>query len=216
MDNKGLSIYRFFAEAHHAEALLLGNVWISTLSSCRNYEDPKQGDPEEAHETYYSGYAVGGSDDPRFVEVANRSGIKIGSNCIDIQISNCRRRTSIPDAYVLCTTTDYSPEKFSGTFGSNCVKITNIKRFFIAISNEIKKSNAIREFCAGKVIYKQRSYCEMECPPGKIGFVKPYDLYSEQKEFRFLWIPEKTDKLQPFLLKCPGISAYCSLQQRVR
>jgi hypothetical protein len=60
LDEHNESIYRFFSEEYQANALAQGEVWLSTLETCRAYEDPAQGDLEEAHETYNSGHAVGG------------------------------------------------------------------------------------------------------------------------------------------------------------
>jgi hypothetical protein len=209
LDEQGGSIYRFFKEAWQADALAQGDIWLSTLNTCRAYEDPEQGDSEEAHETYNSGHAVGGSDDPQFVEVARRSGIHIGPGCSNITISNNTRKTSIPDAYVLCTTTEFSPDKLSDTFGKYCVEITNPRQFFILASESLESVTSIRQAVAGKVIYKDRFYSGVKSPPGPIGFVKPPDLYASQKEFRLLWIPKSTIEMAPFLLKCPAVSHMC-------
>ncbi|MBU2731655.1 hypothetical protein [Acidithiobacillus ferridurans] len=203
------SVYRFFQEEWQADALACGDVWLSTLETCRAYEDPAQGDPEEAHETYNSGHAVGGSDDPDFVEIARRSGIHIGPGCSNITLSNNTRKTVLPNAYVLCTTTEFSPEKLSDTFGRYCVEITSPKDFFVRVSASLEKSTQIKEAVAGKVIYKDRHYTGMESPPGPIGFVKPPDFYATQKEFRLLWVPENSTGLTPFLLKCPEASYLC-------
>lgn len=203
------SVYRFFQEELHADALARGEVWLSTLATCRAYEDPEQGDPEEAHETYNSGHAVGGSTDSDFVEVARRSGIHIGPGCSNITLSNDTRKTVLPDAYVLCTTIEFSPEKLSETFGRYCVEITNPKEFFVLVSESLEKPIPIKEAAAGKVIYKDRSYTGMESPPGPMGFVKPPDLYAHQREFRLLWVPENSKDLAPFLLKCPEVAHLC-------
>ena len=203
------SVYRFFQEEWQADALACGDVWLSTLETCRAYEDPAQGDPEEAHETYNSGHAVGGSDDPDFVEIARRSGIHIGPGCSNITLSNNTRKTVLPNAYVLCTTTEFSPEKLSDTFGRYCVEITSPKDFFVRVSASLEKSTQIKEAVAGKVIYKDRHYTGMESPPGPIGFVKPPEFYATQKEFRLLWVPENSTGLTPFLLKCPEASYLC-------
>ncbi|MBB1380504.1 hypothetical protein H5071_00685 [Shewanella sp. SR41-2] len=209
LDEHNESIYRFFSEEYQANSLAQGEVWLSTLETCRAYEDPAQGDPEEAHEVYNSGHAVGGSDDTKFVERASRSGIQIGPGCSDITVSNCSSSVSLPDAYVLCTTIEYSPEKLSDTFGKYCVEITNPRAFFIGVSKILENHISIKEAAAGKVIYKDRIYTGLESPPGPIGFVKPPDLYSSQKEFRFLWLPLGSAKLTPFLLKCPELSTIC-------
>jgi len=203
------SVYRFFPEEWQADALVSGNVWISTLETCRAYEDPKQGDADEAKESYNSGHAVGGSDDASFVEVARRSGIHIGQGCSNITVNNCTNIKTLPDAYVLCTTSQYSPENLNESFGKHCVEITDPKKFFVVVSRCFEKKTVIKEAAAGKVIYKDRHYTGLENPPGPIGFVKPYDQYVEQKEFRFLWIPETTENIEPLLLNCPEIIDLC-------
>ena len=210
LDEHNESIYRFFSEEYQANALAQGEVWLSTLETCRAHEDPAQGDPEEAHETYNSGNAVGGSDDPNFVERARRSGIHIGPGCRNITVSDCSNRVSLPDTYVLCTTVEFSPEKLSETFGKYCVEITNPRAFFLGVSKQLEDHASIKEAAAGKVIYKDRKYTGLESPPGPIGFVKPPDVYSSQNEFRFLWVPERNaSRLTPFLLKCPELSSIC-------
>lgn len=209
LDEHSKSVYRFFQEEWQADALARGDVWLSTLETCRTYENPEQGDSEEGHETYNSGHAVGGSNDQELVEVARRSGIHIGPGCSNITISNNTRKAVLPDAYVLCTTTEFSPEKLSETFGRYCVEITNPRHFFIAISEALEGIVSIREAAAGNVIYKNRLYTGMEHPPGPIGFVKPPDLYASQKEFRFLWIPRDANALNPILLKCPDVGHLC-------
>lgn len=203
------SVYRFFKEEWQADALARGEVWLSTLEACRTYEDPAQGDPGEAHETYNSGHAIGSSDDPNFVEIARRSSIRIGPGCSNITISNNIKITALHDAYVLCTTTEFSPERLSETFGKYCVEITSPNDFFIRVSASLKKFTPIKESRAGKVIYKDRHYTGMAVPPGPIGFVKPPERYATQIEFRLLWVPKKTTRLTPFLLKCPEVAYLC-------
>lgn len=208
LDEHQTSVYRFFPEEWQADALTKGKVWLSTLNQCRAYEDPKQGDAKEAFEIYNSGYAVGGSNNPEFVERARRSGISIGPGCSNITISNNTSERAISDAYILCTTTNFSPEKLNNTFGNYCVEITDPRKFFIIVSNYLNMQLPIKQAVAGKVIYKDRIYRGLEERPGPIGFVKPPDLYAEQKEFRFLWIPN-SDILNPFLLDCPNVSSLC-------
>ncbi|WP_188013715.1 hypothetical protein [Photobacterium damselae] len=211
IDGYNEPIYRFFPEKWQAESLCKGNVWISTLETCRQYEDPLQGDSEEATHTYSSGHIVGGSNDPAFVEMASRSGISIGEGCSNITISNCTSVKKLPDAYVLCTTREYRPQSLSGTFGNHCVKISNPAEFFKLVSATLNKQKSIREGGMGLVQYKERNYTGLQSPPGPIGFVKPGDQYSSQKEFRLLWVPQTSDAIKPFLLECPEVSKFCSL-----
>lgn len=203
------SVYRFFQEDWQADALVKGEVWLSTLEACRSYEHPEQGDSDEASETYYSGHAVGGSNDADFVEIARRTGIHIGPGCSNITISNNTRVTKLPDAYVLCMTKEYIAGNLEGTFGKYCVEITNPRQFFIDVSEQLQTITKLNEGVAGFVIYQNRHFTGLENPPGPIGFVKPPDKYEMQKEFRFLWIPENANNLTPFSLSCPKVRGLC-------
>ncbi|PML05226.1 hypothetical protein [Vibrio lentus] len=211
IDGYNKPIYRFFPEKWQAESLCNGNVWISTLETCRQYEDPLQGDSEEATHTYNSGHVVGGSDDPAFMAVASRSGIDLRGNCSDIIIKDCTNIQKLRDAYVLCTTREFKPQNLSDTFGNYCVKISNPSEFFKLVSATLNKQSPIREGGMGLVQYKDRNYTGLQSTPGPIGFVKPEDQYSSQKEFRMLWVPQTSDVINPFLLECPDVSKLCSL-----
>jgi len=210
LDGYNEPIYRFFSERWQADSLCEGKVWLSTLETCRAYEDPLQGDDEEAIHTYTSGHIVGGSSNEAFVEMAARSGIYIGEGCSNITINNATQVQKLPDAFVLCTTKELQPEKLSDTFGNYCVKISNPAEFFKRISIVLNKHFAIKEGGMGLIQYKDRVYTGLETPPGPIGFVKPSDLYSPQKEFRMLWVPEDTVPIDPFLLNCPDVANLCS------
>ncbi|MFM5027301.1 hypothetical protein ACEUBM_19995 [Aeromonas caviae] len=116
----------------------------------------------------------------------------------------------MPDAFVLCTTKEFKPEKLSETFGNYCVKISNPVEFFKRTSIELNKHLEVREGGMGLVKYNDRIYTGLEKPPGPIGFVKPNDQYSPQKEFRMLWLPKENFVIKPFLLKCPDVADLCS------
>lgn len=203
------SVYRFFSEEWQADALASGKVWISTLEICRTYEDPEQGDPQEAIEAYYSGHATGHGNNADFVEIAKRTGIVFGPECVNGTISNNVNIGYLPDAYVLCTTVEFSPDKLSETFGHYCVEITDPFEFFLKVSSALEKHESIHQAATGKVTYKDRAYTGLQDSPGPIGFVKPVDKYAPQKEFRFLWVPENMDILNPVLLHCPEVKSMC-------
>ena len=211
IDGYNNPVYRFFPEKWQAESLCQGNVWISTLETCRKYEDPLQGDLGEATHTYKSGHIVGGSGDPAFVEMASRSGIHISGVCSNINISGATNVQRLPDAYVMCSTKEFSPEKLSDTFGNYCVKISNPAEFFKRVSVELNKESPIREAGMGLIQYKDREFTGLQAAPGPIGFVKPRDQYAPQKEFRQLWIPQNHQNIEPFLLKCSNVSELCTL-----
>lgn len=207
-DHQG-PVYKFFKEEDHANTLARGDVYLSTLGNCRAYETPERGDPEEGYETYSANNLSGGSNDPQFVEQARRGSIIIQGHCDNIQIGKVTRVASLEDAYVLCTTTEFSPENLNEEFGRFCVEIKDPREFFIAVSNKINSRSAIRQAAIRKVIYADRKYTGLDEPPGPMGFVKPSSPYEKQKEFRFLWVMERMGELNPPLLSCPEISSLC-------
>lgn len=207
------SIYRFFKKECEAEALISGNVWISTLEVCRAYENAEQGDAEEAQESYNSGHAVGHGDNQDIIEIAKRCGMDFGLGCkfepgSKLDLSNNQIITKIQDAYVLCTATEYSPDIMNDSFGSYCVEITDIKIFFNTVVERLNEKSPLRWSAANKVLYQSRYYKGLEAVPGPIGFVKP-ERYFPQKEFRFLLIPALNTDIKPFLLECPEVSKIC-------
>lgn len=202
-------VYRFFKESTHADALASGTVWLSTLETCRAYEDPYQGDPDEAVQTYNSGHAVGGSDDAAFKLIAERSGIYIGSSCSNITVSNCTSVQRLPDAFVLCTTEQFKPECLNDTFGWYCVEIERPQEFFRLLTASLSKLHAVHEAGFGRMIYQERSFAGLQDPPGPIGFVKPPDKYKNQREVRFLWTSLTGTSLAPFALHVPDCAALC-------
>lgn len=202
-------VYRFFKDSIHADALASGKVWLSTLETCRTYEDPLQGDPHEATHEYNSGYALGGSNDEAFKLIAARSGIHIGPGCSNITINNCTAVQKLPDAYVLCTTEHFKPENLGDTFGRYCVEITNPPEFFRRLTAALSRLVSIQQGAFGRVIYQERRYVGLQDPPGPIGFVKPPDRYQDQREVRFLWTLSTNAKLDPFLLDAPDCAGLC-------
>jgi hypothetical protein len=202
-------VYRFFKESTHADALASGTVWLSTLETCRAYEDPYQGDSDEAVQRYNSGHAVGGSNDAAFKLIAERSGIFIGPGCSNITVSNCNAVQRLSDAFVLCTTEQFNPESLSDTFGRHCVEIERPQEFFRLLTASLSKLHAVREAAFGGVIYRERSFAGLQDPPGPIGFVKPPDRYKSQREVRFLWTSLTDTPLAPFALHAPECAALC-------
>jgi hypothetical protein len=202
-------VYRFFKESTHADAFASGIIRLSTLETCRAYEDPYQGDPDEAVHRYNSGHAVGGSDDAAFKLIAERSGIFIGPGCSNVTVSDCHSVRRLPDAFVLCTTEQFDPARLSDTFGRYCVEIERPQDFFRLLTGSLSKLHAVRESAFGRVIYRERSFAGLQDPPGPIGFVKPPDRYNSQREVRFLWTSLTGTPLVPFELHAPECAALC-------
>lgn len=210
-DIKYKPVYRFFKEKKHAEDFCRGTIWLSTLNACRKYENPLQGDPGEALHSYSVDSMTGSSSDAEFVRKARLVSVHIEGHIPNITISNATEHRAIDDAFVLCTTIEFNPEKLSDTFGEYCVKISNPKEFFEKLSSSLEKIHPIKNKQMGEIIYDKREFTVHEQASGQIGFVKPKDIYSEQKEFRFLWEVQEYNAIQPFLLDCPSVATLCEL-----
>ncbi|MCA9835431.1 MAG: hypothetical protein KC422_00885 [Trueperaceae bacterium] len=210
----GKEIYRFFGEYWQAKALLEGKVWISTLSVCRNYENPLQGDPFEGkaeHTINAKGFGY-----ERKIGLANEmTGMKNHEEAL-YSLNSHKIEYEIPDAYVLCTTEVYKPEKMAETFGNYAVKIKEPQQFFKVVTKKLEhlKGNMNSRF--SRVIYKtpltfQNEEIYTEPDLDDIGFLKMPDKYANQKEVRMLWFPSNRLPISPFLLNCSEASQFCEL-----
>lgn len=204
-------VYRFFNKPDEADALASGKVWLSTLERCREYEEQGRGDPEEAVHRYKSGRIVANGDNPALQLMAARSGISIDPRCGRTVFANNTYVQRLSDAFVICTTEHYSPEKLSKTFGPYCVEINDPAEFFRLVTDALVRGYP--RMCPhgwGRVTYGDRSYKGLEPSPGVIGFVKPKDGYFEQQEVRFMWTAYAGGVLEPFLLPVPEVVALCT------
>lgn len=197
-------VYRFFDKEEYADSFMRGEIRLGTLKQYREDEDLERGDAEEASETYNTGYAVGRGDDPEIIRRAQNSGMYFGPNCGEVTLDNNTRITSLPEAYVLCTTLEFPPKNLSDVFGEFSVEITNPDQFFITVSNKLNSISSTQGV-AGSIQYQDRSYMGMESRPGLIGFVKPAS-YSSQKEFRFLWRMSNNPAETHLTIQCPEVS----------
>lgn len=201
-------VYRYFDNEEHAEAFARGEIFISTLKRCREYEHPTQGDHEEGFERYNTGRPItGGSSDTDFVAMAAKVGIRVGPGVDNLTLANNESVSYLHDAYVLCTTLKAFKGEQLKTFGKYCVKINDLARFHVEVTKALALISTISRAVRGEIVYKERFYKEFEASPGLIGFVKPPDKYSDQKEYRFLWyVPERLE-ISGVVINCPEIAS---------
>ena len=205
------SIYRFLGQEEHADGLCAGRILISTLGSCRAYENERRGDRDEGALTYTIN-SHGGSDDRDFVEMAARAGILVdGARNITLVGTHTE---VYPDAYVLCTTVRYSPRHMVNDYGNFCVEITDAIEFGILIDRALNRaakeaSVAIHAGMRGLVTYADRTFSGLSAPPGVMGFVKPADKHAEDREYRFLWPTVGKQKIDKIVLEVPGLARFC-------
>jgi hypothetical protein len=200
-------VYRYFDNEEHAEAFVRGDIFVSTLKRCREYEDPLQGDREEGFERYNTGRSItrNGSD-RAFVELAAKAAIIVDPNALKVTLVNNERTTVLHDAYVLCTTLGFSEEQLTNTFGKYCVSIKSLATFHSRLTKSLGAHADLLNSSRGKIIYKERFYTGFEDSPGLIGFVKPPDKYAPQMEYRFLWNVPVGNEISAVVIHCPDVA----------
>jgi hypothetical protein len=194
-------VYRFFTERAHAEALLDGRVWMSTIEACRRAEGAARGDPDEGTTYYTSGAYALPSADPRMQYVAKRSGIYVDPESEGMKLIGNRAVWRRPDAWILCTTERYDPAAMDG-IGGYAVAIASPLVFLYHITKALMAERRLRYGRCGPVTYASRHYADLEQEQAHPGFLKPPDQYSQQREYRFLWpAADPREVLTPFELK---------------
>ena len=207
-------LYRFLRDPDYADQFVAGNIFISTLSECRGYEAAAgRGDPGEGTLRHRSGDLILSGDNPEDLEIARRAGLVIIPGGGTLTLSGNVAEHKLEDAYVLCTTERFSPDKLSDTFGKHCVRIDDAKTFFDRTSRALVaslKSGRLDRAFMGCVSYTGRELQGRQQQPAPNGFLKPPDLYADQQEVRMLWSMTPQVRLEPFLLKVPDVRGLCT------
>jgi hypothetical protein len=199
-------LYRFVRKRAHAESLVSGNVWVSTLGTCRAYEDGERGDVGEGSLTYEISQLTGSGTDADFVRKAAKAGIQIGAAAEDITVSGSAGTQALSDAWLLCLTEEYDPA-FAATFGQFSVRIDRPRSMFERISEELVRKHRTRvRGVAGPVTYRERSYADDEAEPGHIALVKP-ERYRWQREVRMVWWRYDEKPVSPQVVVIPRSTA---------
>ena len=205
-------IFRFLSNEDYADQFAMGNIRISTLETCRQYEDPLQGDSGEGSSVYRGGiYKNVNGDHPGFLQDAARSGIHFHgdpSEFTNISISGAKREFRINDALVLCTTAHFDPTALSDTFGKYVVEINDVPGFFTELTQALVDRYPILKFYARPVHYRSREFDSSQAPSHE-GFIKPTDPYAPQQEFRMLWTVRPSTDLTPGNVFVPELAKYC-------
>lgn len=210
-DYSGTALYRYFDERIYAEAFLRGEIWISTLGSCRKAESEERRDVGEGTMEYRSGTIAGNGDSPDIRLISQRLGFDLGSDFNNISFSGITRRDTLQDAYILCLTEGANRESMAG-IGDFAVKIDHPQYFFRRLTKSMEKVVLVKEWGAGKVTYKKREYEGTEDAPAHIAFLKPPDIYEKQREVRCVWLPGGSTPIEPFLVGCPEIRSLVTKQ----
>lgn len=183
------AVYRFMREETHVDSMLQGNVYLSTLETCRKHENKERGDRYEGYSFYSSGIASGTGSEPHMQTVASRLGFRMGLSTHGY-FAWCSSQTRLRDSFVLCTTDKFSTSMFKD-FGNYCVEISRLPDFYMLMNKLLKQNHNIGHGLAGYTLYEDRWYEGLEpppAPPTTVALLKP-ERYKNQKEYRFSWNP---------------------------
>ena len=214
---KGLPLYRFFRTSEHAQALLDGKVWISTLQKCREFECPQQGDPDEGSSTFEQEFLV---IENRYIteedyQTALHAGIRISPpgtfQSGRIVLQNNKRVTRLPNGFLLCTTNTPSSLQTQSNEWKYGVEIgLRPSKFFELLTDAIHEHNIpiMSRSHAWADYDTSRIYRDYRQPPQNLAFIKP-DLHRAQSEYRFFWeAPHGYEYPDGLLIECPEIKPF--------
>lgn len=202
----GRHLYRFLDEEKYAGDLAQGRFRITTLRRVRAHEK-LQGDIGEGSEWYFSDSPSSG--DPRFEEVAARTGITIGPAAHGVTIRWNVTHRVVWDAYLLCLTKSFDPGRFAKDFGNFCCEITDARRFFDLVTDHLTGRPDWQCAEMGSVIYGKRTPQGLDFPSVPSMFVKP-PIYEDQEEVRLTWFGAPPPiPLNPLDINIPALASLC-------
>jgi hypothetical protein len=203
-------VYRFFKELSHAQALLNGQVWLSTLNTCRQYENNAQGDQLEATRVISHGSFQGPFNSVLDGGFTNSVGFPIHLGPA-ARIENLVTHEKLRDGYLICATHAFAPDKLNKDFGEFCVQISKPEAFMTAIANKLRSEREMEQIGMANVWYATHEEAIQKKLPDHLVPFHKVESYQYQKEFRFLFVPKNTFNLEPCILEVPEVISHCSL-----
>lgn len=185
-------LYRYFETEQQKFDFLEGNIWISTLSHCRNTEDAKRGDDLENAHRFRLTRPIDFSGRPRAQVLQSRFGIHVDTEKTrDITVTNTERVSiSRQDYYVLCLSSALSSRlalNFSKDGGKHAVILRRPTEFFDRVSATIAQERVLAEGRIDKVVYDKTDILDDQPDTsGDDAFRKP-PRFLDEAEVRMLW-----------------------------
>lgn len=201
-----MKIFRFFREEAHADALARGEVWLSTLERCRGYEDARGDHQEGLHFHHLTDVAIGQSQEIR--AAATRIGIEADPG-VQVSFKDVVGLTRMPDAYVLCFSTDGTSPLVRERFGEFGVEVLDRREFGRRLASAFTAERTKVRIWGRHVTYAERSTIDAEPENGPLGFVKPLQ-FADEAEYRLLIVaadPSTRYFLRP--LHAPNLAELC-------
>ncbi len=199
-------IYRYLNDAEHAHDFCQGRIWLSTLDEIRDPNHPRS-DVQEATSEYV--VTDLGPHTPSGQAALIQEHIK-GFISGEVRIQDVAFRTSVANAFVLCTSIQNS-KRMRNRFGQHCVRIADPAGFLQAVAEALYDVVPILNASADFMQYDGRSGGDGYTPVAN-PMLSNVPGNSDEREYRLWWNPETHVKhISPLKLNAPILSRFCSV-----
>lgn len=198
-------LYRYFDEEHHAQALVGGRVWLSTLEWCRKCDDIRL-DADEG-KLYWDVPDTNPALDPQLAakvgeELQRLKVVKGGEGAV---FNNCKVNLIVADGLIFCTSLDSGLKNF----GRYCVRIADPLEFYRLVTIGLRQVVPIQDTQFAPMSYMNRRSGGIDGPALHPAFNGPPG-NAKEREARMLWLTNDGVQVQRFELHVPEVAALCS------
>ena len=196
-------VYRYFNDEAHAQRLLDGVVWLSTIEHCRKTDEIRQSDPEEATSTWFI-EKLDPNMEPELLERANRALDRYGSrmsNCSDVRLV-----LMVPNGFMFCT----SLEPGLTSFGGHCVRIAEPARFYSEVSKALLAVHTFDRQGFAPMTYGEREVGGFDGHPTDPMLLGPPG-NAPEREARMYWVPKAGTIIERMEISVPPVRELCTL-----
>jgi hypothetical protein len=138
--------YKYLESKVHAERMLEGYVWLSTVVDIRTCDRTRADAGELTLQYGLNGFNNKNTD--KATNITRKNLAEMGINILPGgEFSGSGRNVKVvrnhPNAFLFCTTESKPTKKLARLFGSNCVGINDPERFWLEVTTELKKNRIL-------------------------------------------------------------------------
>jgi hypothetical protein len=203
-----IRLYRYIDRLEFADQFIHGQIWVTTLQTCREHEDVRRRDDEGASVLFEPGALR--IDTRRAWDAEQMRGLVRGAGVTTVGTKFIRR---VPDAYVLCLSR-LCNRAIATRFGAPyVVRIDDAYRFIEQLTNSMQFAfGRDVHVLIGPVQYgtRERGWNDRERTSQHTAFTKP-ESFSIEAEYRVMWRPSPERPLLPRIFESPFAAKHCTL-----
>ena len=215
-------LYKYLKKEHLLKFKVDGSILVNTLYNLRKVEHQPIRDEAEGRQNIKissSKQPMGfsGKEFHKLIPVLKMNKKQEKNITVDIE-DGAQFNMEIANAFVFCTSLKLDESLFKKFSYDAYYKITNPVDFAYILYEKLNQVVTIRCFKADKVKYANKPIILTSSSKAKvlsenqywdIGFTKLRE-FSEDREFRMVFVPEFARKIEPRVLKCPELRKCCA------